>query len=200
MTEPGSRGPAPPAEAADERRATIVGAVLVAFALLIGVVLLAKGFGDDGGLVTTASDSGQSSGDGNGQALDIPITETTLAAVDPATVKVLVANGSGTKTGARDVSAFLVTKGFVAPPLANAQNQAQSAVYYTVGNAPQAQLAAADLGLDPAAVLPMPTPPPVTDLKGATVLVVLGTDGKLADPATTATTAAGATDSTDTTA
>jgi hypothetical protein len=46
----------------------------------------------------------------------------------------------------------------------------------------------------------MPTPAPVTDLKGATVLVVIGTDGKLANPVATATTVAGAPDSTDTTA
>jgi len=200
VTEPGGRGPTSPAEPADERRATVIGAVLVAFALLIGVVLLAKGFGDDGGLVTAASDSDQSSKGGNGQGFDVPTTESTQAAVDPATVKVLVANGSGTKTGARIVADFLITQGFVAPQLANAPNQAQSAVYFTVGNAPQAQLVAADLGLDPSVVLAMPTPAPVTDLKGATVLVVIGTDGKLANPVATATTVAGAPDSTDTTA
>jgi hypothetical protein len=199
VTESGARGPTSPAEPADERRANIIGGVMVAFALLIGVVLLAKGFGDDGGLVTTASDSAQSSSDGNGQGFDTPTTSTTVPAVNPATVKVLVANGSGTKTGARIVADYLGTKGFVAPQVGNAPNQANSAVYYTAGNAPQAQLVAADLGLDPSVVLAMATPAPVTDLKGATVLVLIGTDGKLVDPAANAA-AAAATGSTDTTA
>ena len=46
----------------------------------------------------------------------------------------------------------------------------------------------------------MPSPSPVTDLKGATVLVVIGTDGKLDNPTAPTTTATSAdSGSTDTT-
>jgi hypothetical protein len=198
VTEPGGRTP-PPAGPPDDHRSTVAGAILVAFALLIGVVLLAKGFGDDGGLTTTTTQSDQAAGTGNGQGFDVPTsTSTTLAVVDPATVKVLVANGSGTKTGARKVADFLGTKGFAGVQLGNAPNQAASTVYVTAGNAAAGQAVAAALGLDPSVVTAMPTPAPVADLKGATVLVVLGTDGKLAEPgaAVTTTTAVGTTDST----
>ena len=196
MTEPGGRtssSAGPP----DDRRGTVAGVILVAFALLIGVVLLAKGFGDDGGLATSSAKSDQSAESGNGQGFDVPTTSTTLAAVDPATVKVMVANGSGTKTGAKKVSEFLATKGYTGVQINNAPNQVASTVYVTAGSAAEGQAVAAALGLDPSVVTAMPTPPPVSDLKGATVLVVIGTDGKLVDPAAaTTTTAAGTTDST----
>jgi hypothetical protein len=177
----------------------VAGVILVAFALLIGVVLLAKGFHDDGGLTNTAARSDQGSDSGNGQGFDVPTTTTTLAPVDPATIKVLVANASGTKSGARQVADFLGTKGYTGVQVGNAPNQVQSVVYVTAGKAAEGQAVAAALGLDPALVSAMPVTPPVNDLKGADVLVVIGTDGKLADPAAaTATTAAP--DTTDTTA
>lgn len=196
MTEPGGRTPSP-AGPPDDRRGTVAGVILVAFALLIGVVLLAKGFGDDGGLATSSAKSDQSAQSGNGQGFDVPTTSTTLAAVVPATVKVMVANGSGTKTGAKKVSEFLGTKGYTGVQINNAPNQVASTVYVTAGGAAEGQAVAAALGLDPSVVTAMPTPAPVADLKGATVLVVIGTDGKLVDPAAvTTTTAAGTTDST----
>jgi len=198
VTEPGGRAPTPPATPPDDSRATVAGVILVAFALLIGVVLLTKGFSDDGGLTNTAAKSDQSDS-GNGQGFEVPSTTTTLAPVDPATVKVFVANASGTKSGAKQVGDYLGTKGFTGIQIGNAPNQVQSVVYVTAGNAAEGQAVAAALGLDPAAVSAMPTTPPVNDLKGANVLVIIGTDGQLASPGATTTTTAG-TDSTDTTA
>ena len=194
MTASGGAAGSPAAEP-DERRANIAGAVLVAFAVLIGVVLLAKGFGDDGGL-TTSSGSAQASDQGNGQGFDVPTSETTQAPVDPATVKVLVVNGSGTKTGARQVADYLATKGFTGVQIGNAPSTTASVVYVTPGNSAQGQLVASDLGLDPSVVADMPASPPVADLKGASVLVVLGTDGKLANPGATTTTTAGSSSTT----
>jgi len=198
VTEPGGRASTPPAVPPEDSRATIAGVVLVAFALLIGVVLLAKGFGDDGGLTSTSTKSDQAASSGNGQGFDVPsTTTTTVPAVDPATVKVLVANASGTKTGARQVADFLGAKGYTGVQIGDAPGQAQSVVYVTAGNAAEGQAVAASLGLDPASVSAMPTTPPVNNLHGANVLVVIGTDGKLANPgASTTTTAAGTTDST----
>jgi len=194
VTEPGGRATTPPAPPPDDSRATVAGVILVAFALLIGVVLLAKGFNDDGGLTNTASSSDQGADSGNGQGFDVPSTTTSLAQVDPATIKVLVANGSGTKTGAKDVATFLGTKGYTGVQVGNAPSQVQSVVYVTAGNAAEGQAVAAALGLDPALVSAMPVTPPVNDLKGANVLVVLGTDGKLANPGAATTTAPGTTD------
>jgi hypothetical protein len=198
VTEPGGRAPTPPATPPDDSRATVAGVILVAFALLIGAVLLAKGFSDDGGLTNTAATSDQSDG-GNGQGFDVPSTTTTLAPVDPATVKVFVANASGTKSGAKLVGDYLGTKGFTGVQIGNAPNQVQTVIYVTAGNAAQGQAVAASLGLDPAVVAAMPTTPPVNDLKGADVLVVIGTDGQLANPGATTTTTAGS-DTTDTSA
>ena len=168
----------------------MAGAVLVAVAVVIGGVLLVKGFSDDGGFVST-SKSDSASQQGADQGGDVPTTETTQTtlAVDPATVKVFSANASGTKSGAKQVADYLATKGFVGVQVGNAPNAVASAVYFTPGAEAQADLVAASLGLDATAVQPMPSPAPVADLKGATVLVVIGTDGKLATPGVTTTTA-----------
>jgi len=87
------------------------------------------------------------------------------------------------------VADYLGTKGFVGVQVGNAPNAVASTVYFTPGAEAQADLVASTLGLDATAVQPMPSPAPVADLKGATVLVVIGTDGKLATPGVTTTTA-----------
>ncbi len=120
--------------------------------------------------------------------------------VSAATVKVFVANASGKKGAAGAVAQVLVDQGFPAPITGNAAQNTTTAVYVLPGDTGQGALVATDLGLDPASVLPMPSPSPVTDLKGATVLVVIGTDGKLDNPTAPTTTATGAdSGSTDTT-
>ena len=191
MSDPGGVAPRPaPDHDGADRRATVAGAVLVAVAVVIGGVLLFKGFSDDGGFVAT-SKSDSASQQGADQGGDVPTTETTQTtlAVDPATVKVFSANASGTKSGAKQVADYLGTKGFVGVQVGNAPNAVASTVYFTPGAEAQADLVASTLGLDATAVQPMPSPAPVADLKGATVLVVIGTDGKLATPGVTTTTA-----------
>ncbi len=202
MTEPTSpdHSGAPHSEPVDERRATVIGAVLVAAALIIGGVLLAKGFDDDQGFVTASDSADQAHSGGNTQGSDVPTTDTTEAQVTPATVKVFVANGSGKKGAAGTVAQVLTDQGFPAPITGNAPQTTATAVYVVAGDTGQGALVATDLGLDPAIVQPLPNPSPVTDLKGATVLVVIGTDGKLDKPTAPTTTAAGAdSGSTDTT-
>jgi len=197
-TSPDSSG-APPAEPVDERRATVIGAVLVAAALLIGGVLLAKGFGDDKGFVTVGESSDQVNSGGNQQGNDVPTTDTTAVPVSAATVKVFVANASGKKGAAGTVAQVLTDQGFPAPITGNAAQTANSVVYVLPGDTGQGALVATDLGLDPSVVQPMPNPSPVTDLKGATVLVIIGTDGKLDKPTAPTTTASADSGSTDTT-
>jgi hypothetical protein len=201
VTEPSSPDAprATPPEPVDERRATVIGAVLVFAALLIGVVLLAKGFSDDGGLVA-ASDKSDQINAGGGQGSDVPATDTTVAPISPATVRVFVANASGKKGAAGTVANVLTAQGFPAPATGNAPQTTASAIYVVPGDTGQGALVAADLGLDPSIVQPLPSPSPVTDLKGATVLVVIGTDGKLDAPTAPTTTAPGSdSGSTDTT-
>jgi LytR cell envelope-related transcriptional attenuator len=189
LTEPGG-GPAhsagPPV--GDDRRATIAGAVLVGVAVLLGVLLLAKGFSDDGGFLaastksTTTTTTHHASSGG---------ATTTTAPIDPATVHIFVANGSGTAQAAAKVAGVLAGKGYPAPGTGNAPTTATTSVFYTAGHAAQAKVVADSLGLPATAVAPMPNPAPVADLGGATVLVVIGSDGALAavehgNPTTTA--------------
>ena len=191
MTSPGG-GPAPAAgpSVGDDRRATVAGAVLVIVAVVIGLLLLAKGFSDDGGFLssspkaTTTTTTTRTSGSG---------ATTTTAPIDPATVHVFVANGSGATGAAGKASQVLAGKGYPTPGTGNAPPTTTTAVYFTPGHVAQAQLVAKSLDLPASVVAPMPNPPPVTGIGGATVLVVIGSDGALAaveqgNPTTTAST------------
>ncbi len=191
---PGSGGASPLGE---DRRATVAGAILVTVAVVIGLILLAKGFSDDGGFLSTSkkSSSATTTTAAAGHAT------TTTEAVDPATVKIFVANGSGKAGAAGKVSTVLAGKQYPAPAVGNAATAATTMVYYLPGNAPQAQLVASSLGLPASSVAPMPSPAPVASLGSATVLVVIGTDGALdavesGNPTTTASTAPKATTTT----
>jgi hypothetical protein len=182
----------------EDRRATVAGAVLVAVAVVIGLVLLGKGFSDDGGFLSTSKKSSTASH--TGTTLPAHAT-TTTEAVDPATVKIYVANASGKAGAAGKVSTVLAGKQYPAPAVGNAATAATTMVYYTPGAAPQAQLVASSLDLPSSSVAPMPAPAPVSNLGTATVLVVIGTDGALdavesGNPTTTATTVAKATTTT----
>ena len=180
----------------EDRRATVAGAVLVAGAVVIGLVLLGKGFSDDGGFLSTSKKSSSASSH-TGTTTPAHAT-TTTEAVDPATVKIYVANASGKAGAAGKVSAVLAGKQYPAPAVGNAASAATTMVYYTPGAAPQAQLVASSLDLPSSSVAPLPSPAPVSNLGTATVLVVIGTDGALdavesGNPTTTATTVAKAT-------
>ena len=182
----------------EDRRATVAGAVLVAVAVVIGLVLLGKGFSDDGGFLSTSKKSSTASHTSTTVAGH---ATTTTEAVDPATVKIYVANASGKAGAAGKVSTVLAGKQYPAPAVGNAATAATTMVYYTPGAAPQAQLVATSLDLPTSSVAPMPSPAPVSNLGTATVLVVIGTDGALdavesGNPTTTATTVAKATTTT----
>jgi hypothetical protein len=183
----------------EDRRATVAGAVLVVAAVVIGLILLAKGFSDDGGFLSTSKKSSASAHATT--TLPSAHATTTTEAVDPANVKVFVANGSGKSGAAGKVSAVLATKQYPAPAVGNAPTTATTMVYYLPGNASQAQLVASSLDLPASSVAPMPSPAPVSNLGAATVLVVIGSDGALnavenGNPTTTASTVAKSTTTT----
>jgi LytR cell envelope-related transcriptional attenuator len=156
----------------------VVGVILVTVAVIVGLVLLAKGFSDDGSFLSTGKKASSrattvpSSATGTGST-------TTTAPIDPATVHVFVANGSDKTGAASKVSTVLAGKGYPAPGAGNAATTTTTMVYFVAGAQAQAQVVASSLNLPATSVAPMPTPPPVANLHGATVLVVIGTDGAL---------------------
>lgn len=128
---PGSGGASPLGE---DRRATVAGALLVVAAVVIGLILLAKGFSDDGGFLSTSKKSSNASH--TTTTLPGHATSTTEA-VDPATVKIYVANASGKAGAATKVSTVLAGKQYPAPAVGNAATAATTMVYYLPGSAPR---------------------------------------------------------------
>jgi hypothetical protein len=117
-------------------------------------------------------------------------TATTGTAHKPAEVKVIVANGSGTKTGASQVTAKLQPKGYAVlqPADAAAGNIAASKVYYVDGYAEDARQVARDIGVaEPVegvlekfpANLQLATAASTATAKTANVVVLIGVDKKI---------------------
>jgi hypothetical protein len=172
--------------------AALRGALLIAAAVVLGVVLLKatdspEPFADisdevEAGTTSTTETENETS-------------STTAAARDPAQVKVLVANGSGVQGAASRTQERLAAKDYNVIAAVNAKARVPaSVVYYTEGYEAEATALAASLG-DPApTVQAMPAEPPVDDLQGASVLVVVAAD--LASGEGETTTTSGATSTT----
>lgn len=105
-------------------------------------------------------------------------TTTVAGQREPGDVSVLVANGSGVAGLAGQLSEEVGAAGYETAQPANIDEDApvsSSTVYYAEGYADEAEAVAATLS-PPPPVAPMPDPAPVADLRGATVLVVVGPD------------------------
>lgn len=177
------------------------GILLLAVALVIGIVLLNATDDQPPGTEVAAESSGDDNGDANdatGTTTSTAPPATLPAARNPAEVKVLVANASdvrGAAGGAR--TKLLQAKYNVLSPTDAPTKGTQSAVYFTAEYQADATAVAAALEIPAALVKPLPTPAPVPDLKTANVLVVLGSDHAVrfgtapAGAATTTTAAAG---------
>jgi len=176
VTAPRPPASAPPPADGDDPRARTVGAVLLAAAVLVGLLLLWKGLAQEGGLVETATPGQPTT---TTTAAPVPLgeatTTTTIAPVGnpPASVAVLVANGTGKAGVAGSNADRLKAVGYTNVDTANADTTTTSVVYFTPNAQPDANAVAQALGI--ASVQPLPSSPPVT-LDGATVLVVIGTD------------------------
>jgi hypothetical protein len=177
VTAPGRAPSNPTPPDADDPRARTLGIALIVVAVLIGVVLLAKGFSQEDGLVSTAApDTDRTTTTTVASEGDGSETTTTTAVVNPpASVSVLVANGSGAAGVAGTNADKLKGAGYTTVETTNAPTTAKTAVYYASGAQGDAGAVATALGLDQAVVAALPSPPPV-ELAGATVLVVIGTD------------------------
>lgn len=153
----------------NQRTDTAIGAVLVGAALLIGVVLLVKGYSADGGLVATSKAPVTSS-------TTIPAPTTTLPARPPAQISVAVYNATGGGMVASKNRDLLQSRGFEQIAIGDAPSVVpETQIFYTSGSKSDAQQVAIALGKDPVLVQAMPSPPPV-DLGTATVLVLAGPD------------------------
>lgn len=154
--------------------------VLIVVAVVLGIVLLQATEGPDPFTAT----AGQDEEDGGNRRTtttapaDEPTTTTSAAVpvVDPSTITVLVANGSGGVVGlAGDLTGEVEAAGYQVTPPANAEPVESSVVYFTTGFEEAATAVAALF--DPAPeVAPLPDPSPVDDLRGANVVVIAGPD------------------------
>jgi hypothetical protein len=169
------------------------GVVLVAVAVVIGLILLGSGL-DDTGPLTVDTGEGDEEAAANGDEEEDPTTDTVLPSdvVDPSGIPVVVANGSGVSGAAGAVTELLIAAGYspgepTDTTVPNAETPLDTVYYIAEPTSFQAQAeqVAADLGLPPESVVPMPNPPPA-DIGLAGVLVVLGSSpGGLAESAVT---------------
>ncbi|MDP8992669.1 MAG: LytR C-terminal domain-containing protein [Actinomycetota bacterium] len=174
------------------------GALLLAVAVVLGVVLL-NAADDTPGRVSAGHREERTD---TAEEAPPPTTAepppTTAAPRPPREVKVLSANGTKVNGAAGRVRDTLRARGYnvLAPVEAKPANA--SAVHFTPGYERDAQAVAEVLKLAPTAVQPLPDPPPLADVRGANVVVVVGPD--LARPAGTTTTTGGRARTTTTTA
>ncbi len=164
------------------------GLLIVLFATAIGVLLLAKAVDSNGDSATAQGSTDQQPSakteDGgldtstSAQSTVPPTTATTVAPKkEPQNVVVLVANGRGVAGAAKaNADALSVENYNVAPATDYPTTEPGTKVYYTPDYQADAIAIAAALTIPNEAVGPLPEGIPL-DLKGANVLVVLGTDG-----------------------
>ncbi len=155
------------------------GALLLAVAVLLGVLLLSAT--DDGPpSVSAGPASSAPEPDSTTSTTDFVPTSTTVAARPPAEVKVLTLNGTDVRGAAGRANDVVKTGGFnvLAPGDAagSAKGATTSAVFFTPTYEQEASAVASTLGVPSTSVRAVPTPPPAADLRGANVVVLVGTD------------------------
>ena len=154
-------------------RENAVGIALIVGAVLIGLLLLVKGYDSEGGVVAEST-----SVETTTTTVPVETTTTTLPSKAPAEVVVKVANASGNPANglAGKTRTTLQGKGYTQISVTDAPSAVTSTqVLYVAGAQGDAQAVATALGLSVDAVQPMTTPPPVA-LGEATVLVLAGPD------------------------
>jgi len=169
-------------------RQTLVGAILIAVAVIIGVVLLHTAPSSVTTVSASANPPTTKAPHVTRPRTTVPnstlpsIASTTAApqAHPPGQVKIAVANGSGVPGLAGRIRAQLNSAGYnTSVPALNAAATPTTAVYYVSGYGPDATaIATGQLSLPAGVVKPMPNPPPIaaSQIPGVQVLVVAGTD------------------------
>jgi hypothetical protein len=167
------------------------GAAVLVVAVVIGILLLNKV--DDPPGRNVSSGGGGTATEETTTTVAAPVP-TTLPVRPPAEVKVLSANGTKVNGAAGRTRDALKALGYnVLSPIETKRPVEASVVFFTPGFDREAQTVAQALKLQPTSVQPLPAADalPVSDLRGANVLAVVGPD--LARPSgsssTTSTTA-----------
>lgn len=155
------------------------GVVLIVVAVVLGVVLLRATDGPSPFESTTPSSGlagGVSTTVSTNLGLSTTTTASTLPGIDPSTITVLVANGSGGVAGlAGRLSDQVEAAGYQTATPTDTSTVNASVVYYVPGF----EAAAEDLAalFEPAPdVAPLPDPPPVDDLASANLVLVAADD------------------------
>jgi hypothetical protein len=169
--------------------AALRGAGLLAVAVILGIILLRNGGGDpySRAVRTAASPTPEAT---------VPqptATTITVPVRTPDNIKVLPANGTGTAGAGTAIFNRLKQAQYNVLAATNTTNQGSattSNVDYNPGFEREARVVAQLLGLPDSAVQPMPTPPPVSDTRGADIIVVVGADLAKAAPTPTSPTTA----------
>lgn len=159
------------------------GIVVLAVAVLVGLLLLLKTGGNEGASAVTAT------GNKGGVTTSAPLGSTTTTPDDttttttasgahqPSAVKVLVLNGSGLTGVAKTNSSAVGAKGYKMLTAGNAPTTIPTTVvYYAAGYQEDATAVATALGKTSSVVKAMPSTPPGPGADQANVVVVLGKD------------------------
>jgi hypothetical protein len=158
------------------------GAAVLVVAVVIGILLLNK-VDDSPGRQVSAGDEGGNGTEETTTTVPEPVT-TTVPVRMPREVKVLSANGTKVNGAAGRIRDTLKAAGYnVLSPIETKQPVETSVVFFTPGFDREAQVVAQALKLPPTSVQPLPGPDalPVSDLRGANVVAVVGPE--LARPA-----------------
>lgn len=169
------------------------GAILIIAAVIVGAIVLGKGFDDGTGQVVAAdsAESGESEAEPEATPADdvaaTPDTDDpplTQPARNPADVRVLVANASQVNGAAGLATDKLIARNYATLTPTNAnESLTATVIYYEETYEADAQLVASILSARPDQIEPMPaTDPGGVDRRGANILVMLGAD-QVAQPA-----------------
>jgi hypothetical protein len=170
------------------------GAVLLAVAVILGIVLLNAA--DDAPPDRVSAGAEQEEEDGSSATTSTTLPPTTLATVPPRSpqeVKVLPTNGTAVKGVAGKARDSLQAAGYNVLAPTDATKATSSNVFFTSAEYErEAQAVASALGLPATVVTAYPTAPPlpVTDTKSANVVLVVGPELAQQLAGTTSTTAA----------
>jgi hypothetical protein len=163
--------------------AALRGGILIGIAVIIGLILLGQGLDNDAPTVsatdtTAASGEDTSTSATTGAAGAGGSTTSTTGPVKPVNeVKALVANGSGVKGAAGNMSEQLKQAGYVVLPETNSNERVQTTtIYFAEGFQREAVRLAETVGTNAQAAQALPAPAPVADTAGTNLLVVLGPD------------------------
>ena len=153
----------------EDGRGTRTGVVIVVIAVVLGLILLAKGYDSKQSEVGPSSQS-------PAKTSIVETTTTTLVGNPPASVKVKAVNATNVQGLATKTRDRLQSVGYTQVTLGDSPKpQERTSVYYATGSEADGRAVARALGLNADQVLQMPDPPPA-ELAGATVLVMAGLD------------------------